>query len=270
MTQQVNPLWLRFGQQVRYHREQAGLSQEQLARTLTIQPAMLSAIERGARGAKPDYAHEIDKALSTGGKLSRLLDSLVTNNGAPSWFRDVLTLEKQATTIREYDPILIPGPLQTEGYARTILRDGRPSDSDAEIDELVAARMRRKKHLGGERPPRVCLVLDEMAVRRPVGGTEIMKAQLTSLLEVASSSNVVLQLVPFQTTRHPGLSGAFRLLHGPEIGEILYVESVTGGAPIHDPDHVANCAHIFGDLRGMALPPDQSRRLIESVIEEGF
>ncbi|TDQ53148.1 helix-turn-helix protein [Actinorugispora endophytica] len=263
-------MWLRFGQQVRYHREQAGLSQGQLAKALTIQPAMLSAIERGVRGAKPDYAHQIDKALSTGGKLSRLLDSLTTNNGAPNWFRDVLTLEKQAATIREYDPILIPGLLQTENYARTILRDGRPQNSDAEVEELVAARMRRKKILGGERPPRLLVVLDEMVIRRPVGGAEIMKAQLGGLLDVTSNSHVVLQLVPFQTARNPGLSGAFRLLDGPEIGEILYLETVIGGSPIDDPNHVALCSHMFGDLRGVAFPPDQSRRLIESVIQGGF
>ncbi|GLU45716.1 transcriptional regulator [Nocardiopsis ansamitocini] len=237
---------------------------------MTIEPAMLSAIERGTRRAKADHAQQIDKALSTGGKLSRLLESLTTNNGSPSWFRDILALEKQATEIDEYDPILIPGLLQVEGYARTILRDGRPGDSDAEIEELVQSRMKRKALLGGGQPPRVLVVLDEMAVRRPVGGHAIMTAQLQNLLDATANSYVVVQVVPFATHRHPGLSGAFRLLRGPEIGEILYLETAIGGSPVDDTDHVANCTHMFGDLRGVALPPDKSREFIADVIKGGF
>lgn len=231
---------------------------------------MLSAIERGTRGVKSDYVDAIDLALSTGGKLRRLLESMSSSAGTPSWFKNILELEQQATEFREYDPLLIPGPLQSADYARTILRDGRPDDTDDEIEALVEARMRRKDILSGDRPPIMLIVLDEIAVRRPIGGDGVMKDQLASLLDMAADARTVLQIVPFSTTRHPGLSGAFRLIIGPDVGEVVYLETALGGSVVDDVDATGRCSRTFGDLRGVALPPQQSRELVEKVIRGGF
>ncbi|GAA3740031.1 transcriptional regulator with XRE-family HTH domain [Spinactinospora alkalitolerans] len=265
MVDKVNPQWLKFGKQVRLLRERHGLSQDQLSRSMTISPAMLSAIERGIRGCKPEHAEQIDRALNTGGRVRRLWEGLPSGNGFPDWFRDVVELQREASEIREYHPLLIPGLLQTEEYARTILRDGQPTDSAAEIDEQVRARMDRQSILSSDRPPLLLVVLDETLLRRPIGGREIMGRQLEHLLEASAIPHVVIQVVPMATEHHPGLSGAFTLITVPNRGVVLYMETRISGTPVDDPDGVEEYVRLYGELRGVALPPAASRGLIEKV-----
>lgn len=265
MVQKVNAQWLRFGRQVRLHREQARLSQDQLARMIPVSPAMLSAIERGVRGVKPGYAEQFDEALNTDGKLRHLWENLNKSNGFPLWYRDVVRMEREASEIREYHPLLIPGLLQTKEYARTILRDGRPADTDLEINELVTARMERQSILAADRPPLLLAVLDETVLRRPIGGREIMGRQLDHLLEASTGPHVVVNVVPLNTEHHPGLSGPFTLITVPEKGEILYLETRRSGAPVDDEDEVRNYVRLYGELRSVALPPAASRELIKTV-----
>lgn len=264
MVERVKHQWVRFGRELRRLRSQSGLSQQQLGKEIMVSHAMISAIERGSRGARREHVEQFDRVLATGGALLHTWERLSESNGFPSWFRGVVSLEQQATEIKSFQPLLVHGLLQTEDYARTILRDGRPTDTDSEIDELIAGRMARQSILSGERPPLLLVVLDETVIRRPVGGREIMGAQLDRLLEATGSSRVTIQVVPQATENNPGLSGPFTLLTV-DGAETLYMETPLSGAPIETLEEVSQYLRLFGDIRGVALPPRESRNLIETV-----
>lgn len=261
----MKPQWVRFGRELRRLRTYAGLSQQQLGKEVAVSYGLISAFERGIRGPKPEHVEQIDKVLSTGGSLFRMWETLSASSGLASWFRGVVALEQQASEIREYNPMLVPGLLQTESYARTILRDGQSADTDAEIEEQVQARLERQSLLSSQRPPLVFVVLDEAVLRRSTGGREIMSNQLGHLLEASAGSRIVVQVVPMATEHHPGLSEAFQLITTPETGEILYMETRISGTPVEAPEGVAEYVRLFGDLRGAALPELESRKLLEKI-----
>ncbi|WP_461000872.1 DUF5753 domain-containing protein [Streptomonospora sediminis] len=125
--------------------------------------------------------------------------------------------------------------------------------------------MDRQTILTAERPPRLIAVLDEGALRRPLGGREIMRRQIVRLAEVSEEQNVSIQVVPYDTEYHPGLSNAFTLYEIPDRGSILYVETRCSGSATEDPENVADHMRLFGDLLGVALPPIASRKLIEQI-----
>ncbi|GAA3750249.1 helix-turn-helix domain-containing protein [Salinactinospora qingdaonensis] len=265
MPKKVKPQWVGFGRELRRWREQQGFTQGQLGDRVSISYGLVSAFERGTQAPKLDYVERIDQALSSGGALVRLWHAANKGNGLASWFRGLASLIQQASELREYNPMLIPGLLQTNDYARTILRAGQPGDTDDEIEEQVAARMSRQSILSSERPPHLVEILDEAVLRRPVGGREIMAQQLKRLLDAISGSRLTLQVIPLSTEHHPGLSEAFSLVAVPERGEALYMETRMSATAVDEPEVVAAYNRHFGDLRGAALPPAASRELIESI-----
>lgn len=225
-------------------------------------------MERGVRGTKADYLDQIDQVLNTGGQVRQLWERATGSNAFPEWFRDIEQLQRKASEIREYHPLLVPGLLQCEAYARTIIRLGNPTSSAAEIDEQVRARMSRQTLLASDRPPLLLVALDEMVLRRPFGGPETMVRQLDHLLEVSEQPHVVVQAVPLATEYHPGLDGAFTLITVPGQAEILFLETRISGTPVDDPEGVQEYSRVFGELRGVALPPVASRELMERIRRE--
>ncbi|KUP97750.1 DNA-binding protein [Thermobifida cellulosilytica TB100] len=256
--------WIRIGRQIREHRQHAGLSQEELAKLVALSPTMLSAMERGVRGIKRDHVERIDAALGTPGTLTELWDRS-RRTGLPTWYEKVADIERAASEIWVYHPLLVPGLLQTQEYAEHIFRVGRPRDTPAEIEDLVCGRMSRKAIFDRERPPRLVVVLDEGVLRRPTGGREIMRRQLDHLLAESAKPHVSLQVVPYDSDHHPGLSNGFTLFTVPRKSPVLYVETRRFGKPTEDPEAVEDYAQLFSDLRGAALPLGASRQLIERL-----
>lgn len=230
--------------------------------------SMISGIELGQKAPKREFVVRIDDALNAEGALLRRWDNLRQSDGFPDWFRDVAELEKNATEIREFHPLLIPGLLQTKEYARTIIRTGKPTDSDAEVKEQVEARLRRQLVLSSEHPPWFLVVLDEPWLRRPTGGPEVMKAQLDHLAKASAWPRVTIQVIPTQTKHHPGHDGAFKLITVPDKGQVLYTETRAVGYPLDDPEVVEDYMKVFGELRGVALPEEASRDLIQRISGE--
>ncbi|ASU86177.1 XRE family transcriptional regulator [Nocardiopsis gilva YIM 90087] len=268
MADRSRPQWVRIGRELRRLRLQAGLTQDELAKRLNMSYGTISGIERGVRGTTREVLAQIDHLLSTGGSLQRMWEALNSYNGLPEWFRGVAELERESSEIREYHPLLIPGPLQTEAYIRTILRIGSPALTDEEIEEQVRGRLDRQAILTSERPPILIVVLDETVLRRPFGGRETMGRQLEHLLMVGERPRVTIQVVPIATHLHPGLDGAFHLFTVPHRGQVLYTETRNAGNPVEDPDAIADYTRVFGELRGAALPEATSRDLIASAIGE--
>ncbi|GLU50289.1 helix-turn-helix domain-containing protein [Nocardiopsis ansamitocini] len=268
MPKRVKSQWLGFGGELKRWREQAGLTQGQLGDRVSISYGLVSAFERGVQAPKLEHIERIDQALSSKGSLIRLWHAANKGNGLAAWFRGLATLIQQASELREYNPMLIPGLLQTESYARAILRAGQPSYTDDEVEEQVSARMSRQSVLTSHpqrRPPHLVEILDEAVLRRPVGGAEVMAQQLTRLLEATSESRVIAQVIPLSTEYPPGLSEAFSLFTVPDRGEAVYMETRMSALAIDDAKVVAAYTRHFGDLRGAALPPPASRKLIEEI-----
>jgi hypothetical protein len=228
---------------------------------------MLSAMERGARGIKREHLERVDRELDTGNALVNLWDS-TSDSALPTWYQDAAKRERASTEIWEYHPLLVPGLLQTEAYARCLLTMGLPRESPAEIDDLLQARMDRKTILRSDRPPFIVVVLDGSVLIRPVGGKRVMHEQLGHLLDLSERPNVSIQVIPFETEYHPGLYHAFSLFMVPNQGTVLYTENRHSGAPTDDPVIVADYARHYGDLRGAALPREASLQLIAQAQRE--
>jgi transcriptional regulator with XRE-family HTH domain len=257
-----------FGDELRYHREAERLTQEQLAAAINFSESMVGMVETGKRAPKPDFIKRCDEKLRTGGALTRLWKR-ITESTYPAWFRTFAELEGDATVRLEFEAQVVPGLLQNEDYARAVLRAGRPRDTDEQIEQHVAARLHRQEILTRDKPPLLWVVLDEAVLRRPVGGPEVMRAQLAWLLEASASPDIVLQVLPFAAGEHAKMSGPMTIMTLPEVGDVVYVEGPGSGQIIARPEDVADCALRFDLLRATALSPVESAAMIAEMIGEG-
>jgi transcriptional regulator with XRE-family HTH domain len=261
-------MWRRFGAELRKLRTQAGMSQGDMAREVALSRSMLSAIERGARAPKKDHAELADRALDTGGTLSRLWLSISERQGVPDWFVDVLALERQAEQIRAYHNALIPGLLHTADYARAILKFGRPWDGPEDVERLVVARISRLDALLRENKPLLWFVVDEHTLRHGIGSRAVMRGQLEHLVSLVEDEHVRLHVIPQTVMQHPGRSGPFRTMSFRQRRPVTYIEHLLGGELIDDPHVVQQCDVVFGALQAEALSPSASTRLLRDILEE--
>ncbi|GAA4946015.1 helix-turn-helix transcriptional regulator [Streptomonospora halophila] len=269
MAKPKNPAVRSFGQVVRKWRDVAGLSQTQLARAARISQSQLSSIETGSKGTSADQVRRIDDVLTAGGELVKRWHELEDQSrGFATWFLDVVSIEREASEIRIYQPLSVPGLIQTEDYAHAITRQGHPELTRSELNERVAARSDRQAVLDDPDGPMVRVVIEEYVLRRPVGGYDIMQAQLEHLAEVSRSSRLSLQIVPMTSTLHPGTDGAFHIFTVPGRGPVVYTESRRYGNASDDQGAVEDYMSVFAELRGIALPPGASRDLVCKIEEE--
>ncbi|GAB1689468.1 DUF5753 domain-containing protein [Krasilnikovia sp. M28-CT-15] len=208
----------------------------------------------------------MDRALQTGGLFERLLDNLVRTDQSPVWFRDWLVFEREATLIRWFDPSIVPGLLQTEDYARAIFAGSRLID-DEEIERRVGARLERQEVLNASCPPDLLTIIDEGALRRPIGSPEVMAAQCERLLQCAERSTVRIHVVPTTAGAYAGLAGPFVITKGDEF-EVAMVDTPWPVQVLHRRDAVDSLIRRWEAIRGEALPRTQSIDLIKEVREQ--
>jgi transcriptional regulator with XRE-family HTH domain len=248
-----------FGAELRRRRTAAGLSQDQLGHAITYSAALVGRVEVGERMPSLDLARRCDDVLATGGLFAHLRQSMDSDMHAyPAWFREFVERERDAMSIREFNALAIPGLLQTEGYARALFRAGRPADSDEEISQHVTARLERQRILDRAKPPILWAVVDEGALRRPVGGPAVFSDQLAHLAKVGRHPGIVLQVMPFSAGAHAGLLGEFILLGFADGRDVGYTESVESARLIEQPDEVAAFTLAFDMIRAVALSPEAS------------
>lgn len=262
-----------FGGEVRFYREQAGLTQEQLAARVNVSHDVISKIERGYRPPAREFPERLDAVpeLDTRKALARLwrkLGKAARHRAYPGWFAPWPDLEAQATALRSYEPMLVPGLLQTEDYARAILRGAQRDATDDEIEQQVAARLERQGILSGDSPPRLWTVMDEGVLHRRIGDAKTMLDQLWQIARAADQPKVSVQVVPFGAGERTGLLGAFTLADLDGTGSRLYLETATAGHLAEAPSVVAEAGLIFDTLRSEALPRGASRDLILKVAEQ--
>ncbi|MEU8259765.1 helix-turn-helix transcriptional regulator [Micromonospora sp. NPDC048999] len=253
-------MWIRA---LKAARAGADVSQEGLAALIKWSPSTVAAIETGRRRPTVEFAVAADQALGTGGLLAGLLEAADRERG-PSWFVPWRGYEQQATRLRAFEACLVPGLLQTEDYARAVISTGGLHPPTV-VDELVAVRLERQQLLHRDQPPHCVLLLDETAVRRPVGGPAVLDGQLGRLLEVAELPAVRLHVIPLAVGEHAGLGGGFVLAELPDGERVLYLENAARGHVVDDPETVGLIERKWDSLLGEALSTGASLDLIRKL-----
>jgi transcriptional regulator with XRE-family HTH domain len=260
-----------FGAELRRARVAAGLSQDQLGLKLVFSGDTVGKVETSERAPTPDFAARCDTVFPhLDGLFTRLLELARRWNGPhPQWFRSWLDAEREATSLRTWQPMLVPGLLQTADYARALFRAWQSaSTTDDELEELVTARIERQEILDRPRPPELWVVLDEAVLHRHIGSRKIMHDQLAQVADMSCRPGITVQVVPAEVGAHAGLLGAFIVAGFDGSPSTLYAETAVEGQTIEKPALVSKAALAFDQLRAEALPRGASRDLIGKVAEE--
>jgi transcriptional regulator with XRE-family HTH domain len=255
-----------FAEELRAHRAQAGMSRDELAAKTSYSPSLIAMIETGRRSPSRKLAELLDVVFSLPGTFARA-EKRLRDVPFPASFRPFVPHEAEATTLRWYEHSLVPGLLQTEDYARAVLST-RPNTTEDEIEELLAARMRRQEVLSRDDPPLLYILLDEGVLYREVGTAQVMFAQLVHLAYMSRHPNITIQVVPYSAGAHSGLLGSFVMAELDDLPAIAYLETAAEGETAEDPSVVARIALTFDNLRSKALPDVASRDMIMKVAEE--
>lgn len=262
----------RLAGELRRLRDSAQLTIEEVADKLECSASKISRIETGHVGVTPRDVRDLLELYGLNGNEREALVQLAREARTRGWwhaYNEVFTgafvgLEADASSLRAYQALLVPGLLQTERYAHTVIRAMRPDAEEIDVSRRVAARRERQRLLTDPAPPDYWAVIDEAVLHRQVGGAEVMVEQLARLVEMAALPHVTIQVVPFHTGAHPGMEGPFLILGFPEQADpdVVYVESTTSGLYLEMPADVHRYALLFDHLRATALKPDDSVELI--------
>jgi hypothetical protein len=188
----------------------------------------------------------------------------------PGWFQPYLGLESAAVLIRTYEVQFIPGLLQTPEYARAVILLGHGNAPPAEVERRVAVRMKRQQVLAREDPPQLWVVVDEGALRRPIGGPEVMRAQLRALVDATKLPHVRLQVIPFNAGGHAAAGGSFSILRFPEqdLPDVVYVEQLTSALYLDKRDDIDHYAAAMERLCVEAERPDRTGDILGKILRE--
>ncbi|MFC8454233.1 helix-turn-helix domain-containing protein [Kitasatospora sp. NPDC057223] len=271
-----------LGSQLRRLREGRGITREDAGYAIRASESKISRMELGRVSFKErDVADLLSLYGVTDGIEREALLGLVReanksgwwhsyNDVLPGWFQTYVGLEEAATLIRTYEVQFVPGLLQSEEYARAVFGQSRPVISDEELERRVSLRLRRQKLLTDGNSPRLWAVIDEAALRRPVGGPKVMRGQLQYLIDIAEQPNVVIQVMPFRFGAHAGESGAFSILRFPEqdLADVVYLEQLTSALYLDKRDDVDAYIQVMERLCVDSLTPGQTIDLLASILAE--
>lgn len=251
-----------FGAELRHYRERAGLTQEELAARVPWSASAIAKIERGERLPPEGFGAACDRVFGLDGPLSRL-ETLT--HAAPNWFTQFVTLEAQAVKISMWDMRVVPGLLQTQAYAREVIRATTPFMPEADIEKAVAERMTRRSLLDHPDPPWLNVLLHEAVVRQPVGDLDIMKEQLAYLLELSGRPYINLRILPFSAGCVAGATGPFAFFEFPDQPPVGSAEGL-GGGRLLDGAELKETTCIYDRIAAAALTPEQSAGLLRGAL----
>ena len=268
----------RLARELRRLRLDAGFTIEQAAEKLELSPSTISRMETAQVGVKRrDVRELLDLYEVTGAQREHLL-RLAGESRQHAWwheFKDLpnlplASLEAGAASIWQYSALLIPGLLQTEEYAREVLRKIRLDATRNDIERRLRLRMKRQALLTDENAPQFWAVLDEAVLRRRVGGRQVMRQQLERLIDATALPSVTLQVLPFASGAHAAMDGEFTILKYPEPADpdVVFIENTGGDVYLEDPDVTRRYTSIFDHLRATALDPAESVRILAATKDE--
>ncbi|MCO8301529.1 helix-turn-helix transcriptional regulator [Streptomyces sp. RKCA744] len=262
-----SPFLRGFGRQVKLFREQAGLTQAELGALVGYSADQVASVECGRRIPKPELVDKADEVLGAGGVLGAMKEELA-HARYPAFFRDAARLEAVAAEVQIYAHLAVPGLLQTEDYARAIFGMDRPQLDEDVIVQRVAARLARQEIFDARPMPIVGFVIEEVVLRRPFGGVDVLRGQLEQLLLTGQRRNVEIQVMPTAREDNAGVDGPFTLMV-PRGGEqVAYLEGQGRSALVTDRDEVHAIAARYGIIRAQALTPRESSIFIEKLLGE--
>ena len=262
--------WL--GMELRRLREAAGLTIHQVATILDCSDATISRIETARVRPTPRDVRDMLKIYRVTGQQRDGLIQLARDARQKGWWHQafgdlpltkLVSLEHQASSIHTYQSTVVPALLQTEEYARVVLWSS-PPDPAIQTERRLRFLIARQAILEREDPPTLWAVLDEDALRRPVGSRHVMRRQLAHLSDMAARPNVVLQVLPHDVGAHPGIDGRFEVLrfNNPVDPGVVHLEYMTGDLHMEDTQIVSRYVSIFDRLKVMALTPEESLNFI--------
>ncbi|MYW69298.1 helix-turn-helix domain-containing protein [Streptomyces sp. SID8379] len=282
MASNVNPTVRRrrLGQELRRLRELKGMTAEEVAERLLVSQSKISRLENGRRSISQRDVRDLCGVYEV--EDHRIVDSLMQmakDSRQQGWwhsFGDIpysvyIGLETDAASLRVYDPQVVPGLLQTRGYAEALINGALPETTQSDIDKRVQVRMRRQERIqAADQPLRLWTVLDEAALKRTVGGKNVMREQLEHLVEQSQLPHVTVQVIPFEMGAHPGLNGQYAILEFPDAADssVVYIEGVTSDLYLEKANDVQKYSVMYEHLRAQALNVEQSRQFISEIAKE--
>jgi transcriptional regulator with XRE-family HTH domain len=275
----------RLAFELRRLREAAGLTRDQVSEETGVNPATLYRHETAPGQSRPQrrtmiallnlYGVTNEEKRAELLALSRQADEQTWlqpyHAELPAHYTAYISFEAEARTVRNYESLFIPGLLQTEDYARAVIRGNLPMANNTEVEQRVQARMERQALLRKDEPLQLWAIMDEAALRRQVGGAGIMRAQLAAINTAASEPHITVQVIPFSAGAHAGMQGSFFLLDFPNPAdpELVFIDSMAGDLFLETEADIRRYSFLFDNLRAVALSPDNSVSLIASLAQEG-
>jgi transcriptional regulator with XRE-family HTH domain len=270
-----------LGSQLRRLREAKGVTREEAGYTIRASGSKISRMELGRVSFKERDVVDLLALYGVGDDEAQALVELAKQANSPGWwhkYSDVLPdwfqvyvgLEEAATLIRLYEVQFVPGLLQTADYARAVIRLGQPSASAEEVERRVSLRLGRQELLTKANGFRLWAVLDEAALRRPIGGGEVMRAQLARLIDAAREPNITLQIMPFRSGGHAAESGAFTIMRFPEtdLPDVVYLEQLTSALYLDKREDVERYTEVMERLSVEGESPERTVDILSGMLEE--
>ncbi|MGP3949611.1 helix-turn-helix domain-containing protein [Streptomyces sp. 7N604] len=266
-------------------RETSGLTLTEVAEQLEVNQGSLSRIENGERGTTPVLVRALLDCYGIDDAADRddVLDLVRADKEQqkPWWrkYSTVLTatrydgylaLEAGSVALSSYQPMLVPGLLQTEDYARAVISQMRMDLTPGQVEALVKVRVERQNsRLAGDQPVKLWAILDEAVIHRTIGSASVMRDQMQKLLTANEQPNITVQLLPFSLGAHPGLYGPFVILAFPDpTPDLVWLENPKNSVYLEAADDVENYQEVFDYLRGCALSPAETRTRLAQIIKE--
>ncbi|MGH3374122.1 MAG: helix-turn-helix domain-containing protein [Actinoallomurus sp.] len=271
-----------LGAQLRRLRERQGITREEAGYAIRASGSKMSRLELGRVGFKERDVTDLLTLYGVTDETDRetLLGLAQDANSPgwwhrygdvlPGWFETYVGLEEAAALVRTYELQFIPGLLQTEDYARAVIALGNSSSPPEEIEQRVSLRMTRQKLLVRGDAPRLWAVVDEAALRRPIGGRDVMRGQIERLIEATKVPGLILQVLPFRVGGHTAEAGAFTILRFPEsdLPDVVYVEQLTSALYLDRRDDVDAYMEAMERLCVVSAPPDNTAEILSRILQE--
>ena len=270
-----------LGSQLRMLREVKGITREEAGYAIRASGSKISRMELGRVSFKERDVTDLLKLYGVDEDETATLVALAVEANSPGWWHkygDVLPdwfqvyvgLEEAASLIRLYEVQFVPGLLQTADYARAVVRLGQPGAAPEAIERRISLRMGRQELLTKPGGPRLWAIVDEAALRRPIGGREVMRAQLEQLILATEEPQVTLQVMPFRSGGHAAEAGAFTIMRFPEpdLPDVVYLEQLTSALYLDKRDDVEKYTEVMERLSVESESPERSVDILSGMLEE--
>ncbi|MGW6393999.1 helix-turn-helix domain-containing protein [Streptomyces sp. NPDC055103] len=260
--------WEFFGELLKERREAAGLSQGELGGRVFVSGGYIGLFEQGIRKPQLDVAQRIDEVLQTGGIFERTVRKLINKSPYASYFHEVAELERVATQICEFAPLVVPGLMQTSAYARAVTLAVHPFATEEYIEEKVGSRLDRAQILKDATRPEYWVILHEHVLLTPVGGPAVMAEVLEHIATLVRERVTLVTVLPRSAGAHAHMTGTLKLMEFADAPPTAYTETEYSGTLLDDPAVVKQARRTYDLLRVATLSPEASLALTESAAED--